>query len=149
MRMRFLISCLAVLSLCWSHPVAGQERAPRSAKINPLLANALDRIHGAGVTRSTMGGYDLEQFSTPQVRVDRQGLVHVYIYVHQLDDAAVKELQSAGVTVEITSPQHRIVQGWIPFDQVESLAALANVKRIRPPDYAVPRSRIKGTRSRR
>lgn len=124
----------------------GQESAGRpttlsSQKISPNLGATLDRLNSAGVTRDSMGSYDLEQFSNPLVRVDQHGRVQVYIYVDRLDDAALRELQAAGVTVELTHSQPPLVQGWVPFYLLESIAQLPNVTRIRPPDYAVPRSR--------
>lgn len=135
-RIGFLMTFLVALGSFWCPPVAGE-----SPKISPALANTLDLMSRAGAARETMGSYDLEQFSNPLVRVDQGGRVQVEIYLDQLDAAALRELQATGVTVELTSAQHRIVQGWVPFYLVEDVAQVANVKRIIPPDYAVSRGR--------
>lgn len=151
-RPRALLICALVAGLAWSLPVAGEEEKSvsspadssslsRSEKINPILARTLDRLERAGVTPSTMGTFDLEQFSDRLVRLDRQGSIQVEIYVDRLDDDALSELRDAGVRVELTNRRHEIVQGWVPFHLLEPLARLSNVKRIRPPDYGVSRGR--------
>ncbi len=128
---------------------AGSTQVSGSSKISPLLARTLDRMKSAGVSRETIGSHDLEQFSDPLVRVDREGRVHAYVYLDRLDEPALAELRAAGVAVELANGEHRIVQGWIPFDSVERVAQMANVTRIRPPDYVIPRNRSREENERR
>jgi hypothetical protein len=141
--------CVAV-GLLWAQPAAGQERRAdmgltgqpqiaRSPKLSPLLAGTLKQLDNAGVTRGTVDAYAVEQFSTSLVHLNQQGEIQVEIDVERLDDATLSELRSTGVTVEQANVQHRVIQGWVPFELLEGLTQLTNVKRIRPPAYAVPR----------
>lgn len=138
---RFVIG-LALAALVWDF----QPVAAASPKISPVLNATLDRLSAAGVTRDTAGSHDLQQFSTRLVRVDAEGRIHVQIHVGRLDDASVRELESAGVVVELTDTDYRVVQGWVPFDALDGVARIANVQRIRPPSYATPRGRMGSTR---
>jgi hypothetical protein len=118
----------------------GQSKPLISPKVTPVLARTLDRMRSAGMARDTMASRNPEQYSTSLVRVDQHGSVQVEIHLDRFDEAALRELQGAGATVELTNPEHRIVQGWVPFDRVAQVAEIANVRRVRPPDYAMPRS---------
>lgn len=140
-----LLACSALAGALCLAPArgvgaSGQPAGAGASKISPVLGRTLDRMTSAGVSRSTMGSHDLAQFSDSLVRVDQRGRVQVYIYLDRLDEAALSELEGAGVTVELANRDQRVVQGWVAFYLVEDVAQLVNVKRIRPPDYAVPRS---------
>jgi len=144
-RVGLLLVCSGLAAAVWLAPacsldVSGQPAVAGASKLSPLLAGTLDRMTSAGVSRGTMGSHDLAQFSDPLVRVDQRGRLQVYIYLERLDPAALSELEAAGVAVELTNQDRHVVQGWVPFYLVEDVARLVNVTRIRPPDYAVPRS---------
>ena len=128
----------AVLLLVGSVAVA-QPSGDRPAKIAPALAEILLQLEGASLSRESLTPRGPEQLSTALVRVDRRARLHVYIHIDRLDDLTVAELEAAGLMVEQTAPKYGLVQGWIPFERMRDLAALANVRRIRPPDYAVSR----------
>ena len=134
-RIGVVLACLVLQEGAW-HGLAA------SPKIHPILNQTLARMTHAGITRDSMGAYDLTQFSNPLVRIDEQGRVQVEIDVDRLDAAAIRELVAAAVLVEHANSQYRIVQGLVPFYLIERVAQLANVKRIRPPVYAVPRGRM-------
>jgi hypothetical protein len=149
-RRSWLIS-LVVLGVLWGHlgtsqgtsgddrPI-GQSMPLSSPKITPALARTVDRMSSAAITRDTSASHNPEQYSTPLVHVDQHARIQVEIYLNRFDEAALREIQSAGVTVELTNAEHRLVQGWVPFDLLAQVAEIANVRRVRPPDYAIPRS---------
>jgi hypothetical protein len=110
------------------------------AKVAPLLREVVQRMRDAGATRERAGVMDLQAFSTPAVHVDREGRVQVYVDVERVDDETLRDLQAAGVAIDLASPRARIVQGWVPFDMIDTVTSLAAVRRIRAPDYALPRS---------
>jgi hypothetical protein len=57
------------------------------------------------------------------------------IRVISFDPQVVSDLQAENVYIEQTAGQDTI-QGWIPFDRVEQVAALSFVRDLRPPRYA-------------
>jgi hypothetical protein len=72
------------------------------------------------------------------VRVDALGRIHTAIRVTRVDLQVVSGLQAAQVEIDQTAGQDTI-QGWIPFDRVEQVAALSFVRGLRPPRYAIHR----------
>ncbi len=74
--------------------------------------------------------------STPTVSEDK---IQVYIHVHTLGPDVKSKLESYGAIVEIINEKLKIVQAWIPQDQVYEIAKLSFVKRISEPAYGVPR----------
>jgi len=116
------------------------DASTADTKVAPLLREVVQRMRDAGATRERAGVMDLQAFSTPAVHVDREGRIQVYVDVERVDDETLRELQAAGVAVDLASPRARIVQGWVPFDMIDTVTGLAAVRRIRAPDYAMPRS---------
>ena len=56
-----------------------------------------------------------------------------------LGDEERRDLTDAGVRIDAAIERLKIVQTWLPFDQVEAIARLPLVVRITPPSYATPR----------
>ena len=128
------------LSSFWSARRGGRA-IQRSVTQDVAALRDLLQLEGASLSREFLTPRGPEQLSTALVRVDRRARLQIYIHVDRLDDVTVAELEAAGLMVEQTAPKYGIVQGWIPFERMRDLAALANVRRIRPPDYAVSRAR--------
>lgn len=72
--------------------------------------------------------------------MDPEGRIQLYLDVDAISPELLSELQTLGVTIELTNPTLRIIQAWVPFDKIEKLADVQSVVRIRPPDYEFPRS---------
>src|SRR5947209_5208141 len=51
--------------------------------------------------------------------------------------AHVQHLEASGLRVELTLPAHRLVQGWLPANLVDVVAALPFVVEVRAPGYPV------------
>ncbi len=138
----YLLPCLLGVLLL-DGLAAAQPSAPGSSKLAPLLAQVLGELERASLLGQSLVTPAPERFSTPLVRVDGHGRIQVYVHVDRLDDATLASLVSAGLVIEQTSPKHRIVQGWIPFERLRGLAALASVRRVGAPDYAVPKAPVR------
>lgn len=97
-------------------------------KVSSLLAGVADAVarRGATLVRS------------PAVRIDDRGRVQVRVAVRRIDASALAELAHAGLHVEIANARAGAVRGWVAADQLLALAALGNVRRVTPPDYARP-----------
>lgn len=75
----------------------------------------------------------------PLVRVDESGRVHTAIIVTHVDDDIVSALRTAHVQVDQISAKQQTIQGWIPVNRVEAVAALPFVRHLRLPSYAIRR----------
>src|SRR5262249_47938536 len=75
------------------------------------------------------------EMSSRVVRVDDAGQVQVYLLLDEYRPEHVAALEGLGLRVEITLPDFRLVQGWLPSDAVDAVAALDFVRQIKPPGY--------------
>jgi hypothetical protein len=71
------------------------------------------------------------------LKVDPAGRVHVYVSVTDTTDVTLDVLRSHDLEIEIVNDEFRIVQGWIPVEQLEVLAGEPGVLKIRPPSYGM------------
>ncbi len=72
-----------------------------------------------------------------KMRINKDAEVQVYIQVAEVTDENLQQFQAAGVTVELSDKQQRIVQGRVPVTRLEEVAALPFVKFVRLPDYGL------------
>ena len=104
--------------------------------ISSALQDVIQRLQAAGVTRDDLQEYEPETFSTPFVRVSSTGELQVYIHLFTVNDSSLETLKAHDVRVEIINPGLRIIQGWVPFDVIESLGQLDIVEKIEAPGYS-------------
>lgn len=112
--------------------------AQDESRINSALLGVIQRMQVAGITRENLQKNELEAFSTPFVRVSSTGEIQVYIHLLTVNEASLETLKAHDVRIEISNPGLRIIQGWVPFDVIESLGQLDIVERIDAPGYSYP-----------
>jgi len=115
------------------HPLSG---SPAASKIASPLQRVVQRMQQDGVTAASVTVRQAERYSTPLVRVDAQGRVHTAILVTTFDAQVASVLTTHRVSIEHADAQARLVQAWIPFDRLATVAALPFVRYLRPPSYA-------------
>jgi len=71
------------------------------------------------------------------MRINNNAEVQVYILLTEVTEQNLRELQNAGVRIELQDKRQRIVQGHIPVTRLEGVAALPFVRFVRLPDYGV------------
>jgi hypothetical protein len=71
------------------------------------------------------------------MRINNDAEVQVYILVTEVTDQNLRELQDAGVRIELQDKRQRIVQARIPVTRLEEVGALPFVRFVRLPDYGV------------
>ena len=124
-----------------SHPQAGRtdmgKMGMRADKISPLLLGVLQALKANGVMAQKRPDRQPEAFSTPQVKVSPRGTIHAHLHVNAFNASHLAALESKGFELEIANAVLNLVQGWVPFDQVEEVAALNFVNWIEPPTYDV------------
>lgn len=119
-----------------THPLSG---SPAASKIASPLQRVVQRMQQDGVTAANVTTRQAERYSTPLVRVDAKGRVHTAILVTTFDAQVESALTTPQVSLEHVDAQARLVQAWIPFDRLATVAALPFVRYLRPPSYATRR----------
>jgi hypothetical protein len=99
-----------------------------STKLSPSILHGSETWNGR--TRSERG----LAFDMGAMDIDATGL-QVYIELEDWSQTILDQLQAARVTIELTDPTQKLVQGRIPLDSLEQVARLPFVKFIRLPDY--------------
>ena len=112
---------------------------PADIKIASIIRDVLQRMHDDGVTPANVAAHSTTHYSNPFVRVDAHGRIHTDITVTRVTPEVIADLQALQVQHLQTHAGQTIIQGWVPFDRVATIAALPSVRHIRPPRYAIRR----------
>lgn len=114
-------------------------------KMDTQLRRLRQSIAEMSITNSTGTERRLSSLSNPLVRIRDDGKVQVYIELTAVGEAELLMLTARGIIVELANEELATVQGWIPLDRLEEVAQLPFVKKVKVPDYAVPRVGSKTT----
>jgi hypothetical protein len=109
------------------------------APVESSIEKFLLRLKLDGVTVENAKEKKLSSYATPRLRINDDGAIHVYVYVSDATDAHQEKLRKLGATIELANDDLKLIQAWLPFDKVESAAAMPFVKAVRPPKYGRPR----------
>jgi hypothetical protein len=112
-------------------PNAGQG----ANKIGSKLLEVIHQLKADSETPNSPQGKNLEAYSTPFVKVSSTGDIRVYVHLRTFNDVSLETLKAHNLQIEISNAELRIVQGWIPYYSVESLAQLPVVEKIQAPSY--------------
>ena len=99
----------------------------------------MQRMHDDGVTPANVAARSATDYSNPLVRVDARGRIHADMTVTRVTPDVMADLRALQVHDLKTHAGQTIIQGWVPFDRVVTVAALPFVRHIRPPHYAMRR----------
>src|SRR4030065_253704 len=116
-----------------------QKQAKANPKISSLIMKRISKMQSLGITRENGESMYTQSISDPLVKVDNSGNVQSYIYMENMDQENISQLESMDVKIEIVNPKFNLIQAWVPFDKVEELASLNFVKKITPPSYGILR----------
>lgn len=108
-----------------------------SSKLSPLLNKLLSPtdsqlINDPHLTISTKN-------SNPLIKVDDAEYVHIYLYLKELDQNILYELEEYNLQTEIINEDLKIIQGWIPKEYTIKLSQFEFVEKITPPIYGFTR----------
>src|SRR5205823_2010923 len=82
-------------------------------------------------------GEDPARLSAPgMAKVDGSGAIQIYVETTIEPPEALASLKAAGLRVELANAKARLVQGWLPAAQVNTLVSMAEVRRVSLPAYA-------------
>ena len=128
-----------------------EPRPSKHAKLStPLadLARALPQQRGPipkgqritptpGFSLTTLPKSVRDAVRAGMMRINNDAEVQVYILVTDVTEHNLRELQDAGVRIELQDKRQRIVQARIPVTRLEEVGALPFVRFVRLPDYGV------------
>jgi len=129
----FVVFCLSETSSI----NAAQKAGP---KINQSIKSVLFAIKAQNISRANAHAKNIFKLSNHRVHIDVHGQIQIYIYMTSFGEAELVKLRKYEVKVEITNKDFGIVQGLVPFDRIEEVAALPFVRQIKPPNYGTPQS---------
>ena len=124
---RPLAPLLAILLCGCAGTTPAIPPAGSAGRIAPALAVAAQRL-AAGASAS--------DYAQGPVHADARGRLQVYVYVDAVTPEHTQALREAGLEDAEASAAMGLVQGWVPPDRLQDLAALPFVTRIAPPRYA-------------
>ncbi len=113
-------------------------RTEAELKINSNVLQVMATMASQGYTSATHAAAD--SFSTAWVQVDTRGRLRLALRVHEINAALLATLHALGFEIEATtqtlniSRAHQLVTGWLPFDQIKTVAALPEIFHLRPVD---------------
>ncbi len=114
---------------------SGPVTSEASRKIASTLRTLIDDVMAKGFTTESARPRGAEQRPSEGLKVDGDGRVQVYVSVADTSETALGVLRLHDVEIELVNDDFRIVQGWIPVERLEALAAEDVVLKIRPPSY--------------
>jgi len=111
-----------------------------SAKLNSSLKVISNKISNMIVTRGDAESTKLSSLSNPLIKIDDNGNVQVYLYCNEVSDSNLEELLSIGLIVEEVNEDLKLIQGWLPYENLEEAAEAGFVIKVTPPSYAHTRA---------
>ena len=112
---------------------APKPTGSEQSRISVTIRSLIHDMQAGGITRHNATQRQAASYSTPLVKVDKQGNIHTVIHVKTLNDMVIAELKAKQVDIEITNVSLKRIQAWVPFNLVAEVAELAVVERIEPP----------------
>jgi len=112
----------------------GGREAERVSEPLRRVGETVERLISRNATSA-----ELRAASTDLVRVNDAGEIQVYVVLAEFKPEYVAQLGAGGLHVELTLPEFRLVQGWVPASLLESIARYDFVREVKPPGYPVQR----------
>ena len=121
-----------------SYASPSDPREPKEdSKISSAIRDVLREMQGMAVTSADTKAMQVSSLSVEGfLKIDEAGNIQAYVYVSVAGQDELVVLEEHEVTVELVNSDLNIIQGWIPFDRVEDVAALEFVRRVQTHDYA-------------
>ena len=121
--------------------VASAEQGVASVAVDKIaspIRQVMRQMQDDGLTIGQESHQTTTAYSSPLVRVDAAGRIQTDIQVTGAEPEVISELRASHVDIDWTDGD-QIIQGWIPFEQVEVVAALPFVQALQSPRYTVQR----------
>lgn len=67
---------------------------------------------------------DFQSLSTPLLKMDSTGNIEVSLTVTSQTAEQLRQLEDLGMSIRITLPQYQVIEGTLPYGQIEAVAGL-------------------------
>ncbi len=114
-----------------------QAQKKIDTSILSVVWQAQARMTGPSAAQAAQTAH-LSDLSTSLARIDDAGRVAVKLSVPGISAGQRQELEALGLEASVSLPEYGILEGTVPWDRVEAVAALDFVRSVRAPGYAVP-----------
>jgi hypothetical protein len=109
------------------------DSASPAARVSSLLraaSQSVATLAEAGPFTSSLAG-----LSTPLVHIDSKGNIEVDVWLWDASPEVLAGLHVSGLAIERSNLDARVVEGWIAYDRITTLAELPGVRLVTPPSY--------------
>jgi hypothetical protein len=106
-----------------------------STKLNSSLKGIINEMSEMAVTRGDVENLSPRDLSNPLRKVDDDGNVEVFLYCNEVSDGNLEQLLDLGLIVEIINEDLKIIQGWLPYENLERASEMGFVVKVTPPSY--------------
>lgn len=107
-----------------------------SPKLNSSLKGIINEMSQMVVIRGDNQSTSFSNLSSPLLKVDNDGNVEVFLYCNEVSDGNHEQLLDLGLIVEAVNEDLKIIQGWLPYENLEAAAEMGFVVKVTPPSYA-------------
>jgi hypothetical protein len=133
-----LVAMILTLSLAEGGPHPAEAQLKQPSKVADSVQRMLRDIDATAPPPALrQAPVDLSALSSPLVRVSPTGKIELVFHAAgPVGDAEERDLQALGadIVTRLTSPAG-LIQAWVPYQQVETAAALPWVVAVTPPAY--------------
>jgi len=78
---------------------------------------------------------EFQDLSTPLLKIDRAGNIDVKLNVKNMSTKQITQLEDLGMDVRFTFPKYGVIEGSLPYEQIQAVADLDFVVNVGTPDY--------------
>ncbi len=124
-----------VFSLLLALPANSSAQQPASPtnKIYSNILAAISQLKSEGITARNAHLMNLpKRFQNGLIRFDDQGRVGLQIRTSTLTTSVLSSLRSIGANILLSIPPDNLIIAYVPIDRVETVAALPEIKVLRP-----------------
>jgi len=114
-----------------------QSLTPVQRKIDSTVLQVIRKVEEQVSASAEGKKARLQDLSTALLKVDDAGNIDVKLTVTSFGDEQLGQLQDLGMDIGITLPKYGIIEGSLPYSQVEAVAGLDFVVNVGTPGYAV------------
>ncbi len=132
-----IFATLVVLQIANVNALASDQiptATKTQSKTNSKIQDVIDELRNNSGYKTIQSQFS--DLTTSDLRVNNKGDIQVYIYCNEVSPDNLDQIESIGFQTEITNDQLKVMQGWVPYDQVETIENLGFIDRITPPVYA-------------
>ncbi len=114
-----------------------QARTPEQRKIDTNILKTVGEARNRAAALRGGQGAVFNDLSTPLLKIDGTGDIEIKLTVTAAGSEQLRQLEALGMKLRTTLPEYGIIEGSVPYGQVEAVAGLGFVTNVSTPGYPV------------